>query len=306
MSLDSRHLPVFLALMRQKSIGRTAATLGMTQPAASRILQKLEAELGATLFERHPTGVVPTIYAETFLPYAEEIASNGRTALEEMAALKGYGTSTLRIGALASIASSLLPGVIDRLIGKWPNLRVQLIEGADDRLAVALANNEIDIAIAGRMSHNEVQLSAPDTLGDVLAVIARRDHPLASAGPITLAQLADCRWVLPPYATLPMQEFRRRFVAAGLQPPPATIETRSINAIRALVAGTDILSWQPRAAIAFDKQDGRIVELPAADLLWERQFFVFKRRRGFLAPAAAKFLQELRETRRPPNGGSAA
>jgi DNA-binding transcriptional LysR family regulator len=295
MPLDSRHLPVFLTVMQHRSIGRAAARLGMTQPAASRILKKLEADVGATLFERHPTGVIPTIHAETLFPYAEEIVSNSRTALEEIGTLIGQGVSIVRVGAVASIGSSLLPSAIDRLLRKWPHLRVQLSEGVEDQLSEALARGEIDIAIAGRMQHDEVPFSRPDMMSGTLAVIARRDHPLAGQSEIALSELVDQRWVLPPKSTIPVQEFCRRFRQAGLEPPELTVETRSVSAIRALVASTDILSWQPRAILPLQEESGGIVELPVPDLLWRRQFYVFKRQRGLLAPAARKLIDELRE-----------
>ncbi|WPP02929.1 LysR substrate-binding domain-containing protein [Methylocella tundrae] len=292
--MDSRHLPLFLAVMHYRSIGRAAASLDMTQPAASRILKKLESEVGAILFERHSAGVVPTIYAECLLPFAEEVISNSRTALEEVAALKGNGVSIARVGAVASIASSFLPRAVDRLLKRWPNLRIQLLEAVDDQLSDALARGDIDIAIAGRMQHNEVPFSRPSMLSDTLAVIATRHHPLSGQSEVSLPDLLRFRWVLPPRTTLPMQEFQRRFLVAGLSPPAATVETRSVSAIRALVASTDMLSWQPRAILSLDGASGRIVELSTPELMWKRQFYVFKRQRGLLAPAALKLIEEMR------------
>jgi DNA-binding transcriptional LysR family regulator len=281
--------------MRHRTIGRAAAALNMTQPGASRILRKLESELGAVLFERHPLGVVPTTHADILLPYAEEVIRNTRTALEEIATLKGQGVSVARVGAVASIASSVLPQAIDRAIQKWPHLRIQLLEGVEDQLSEALAKGDIDVVIAGRMQHNEVPFSRPEMMSDTLAVIGNRDHPLAARDVVSLVDLRGQRWVLPPKSTLPMIEFERRFHEAGLEPPAATVETRSVSAIRALVGSTEILSWQPRALLRYDNASGPIVELPAPELLWQRQFFVFRRQRGVLSPAAMKLVEELRE-----------
>jgi DNA-binding transcriptional LysR family regulator len=296
MPLDSRHLPVFLAVMQLRSIGRAAAKLGMTQPAASRILKKLEDEVGTNLFERHPSGVIPTIHAETLFPYAEEIVSNSRTAVEEIGTLIGQGVSIVRVGAVASIANSLMPSAIDRLLRKWKYLRIQLMEGVEDQLSEALASGEIDIAIAGQMQqHEEVLFSRPDMLSGTLAVIARHTHPLVGVSDIPLSELVHQHWVLPPKSTMAVQEFCRRFRQAGLEPPNITVETRSVSAIRATVASMDILSWQPRAILSLHEYSGGIVELPVSALLWRRLFYVYKRQRGLLAPAARKLVEELRE-----------
>lgn len=292
--MNAKQLPVFLAVMRHRSIGRAAASVGITQAAASRIIQRLEVEVGAELFERYSSGVVPTVFAQTLLPFAEEILSNSRTALEEIAALRGSGVSIARVGAVASIASSVLPGAIDQLLKHWPNLSVQLLEAVDDQLSSALANGEIDIAIAGRMDHSEVPFSRRDSFSDTLVVIARRGHTLTRRRSVDLEELTGFRWVLPPQAVLPMQEFVRRFQSHDLEPPKATVETRSVSAIRALVASTDMLSWQPRAIHALGGKDDPIEEIHCDALTWTRVFHVFKRKRGLLAPAAVKLINEMR------------
>lgn len=294
MPMDSRHLPTFLAVMRHRSIGRAAASIGITQSAASRILKRLEDEVGATLFERYSSGVVPTAYAVALMPFAEEIMNDSQAALEEIAALRGNGTSVARVGAVAAIASSSLPVAIDRLLKRWPNLRVQLLEGVDDLLSEALASGEIDIAIAGRMDHISVPFSRPNSLSDTLVVIARVGHPLADLAEVSLNDLTQYRWVLPPSSTPPGMEFARRFRESDIEPPIATVETRSISAIRSLVAATDMLAWQPRHAHFFEDRPMGITELNCAALRWTREFYIFKRQRGLLAPAAIKLIDEMR------------
>lgn len=294
MPLDAQHISVFLAIHSNGSIGRAAAALGTTQPTISRTLQKLEAQLKSKLFERHPGGVVLTQPGEAFLPYAEEIQANAQGAIEELRAFSGHGVTTVRVGAIASIASSLLPAAIEKLLDKAPGIRVQLEQGVEDFLSDALARGRIDIAIGGRMEHNEVPFAKPDALSATLVVIARQQNSLAKKKVVSLAELAKERWVLPPKSTLPMVEFEARFKAAGLERPPAVVETRSISSTRGLVALSDFLSWQPRALLSVDDPGATIVEINAPDLVWRRQFYVFKRRRGILAPAAVRLVEELR------------
>ncbi|VFU16584.1 protein of unknown function (plasmid) [Methylocella tundrae] len=49
-----------------------------------------------------------------------------------------------------------------------------------------------------------------------------------------------------------------------------------------------------RHIIAGRRASGRIVELSTPELMWKRQFYVFKRQRGLLAPAALKLIEEMR------------
>lgn len=71
--MDLDRLAQFSAVARRGSIGQAAIELGLTQPALTRSLQRLEAEVGGRLFDRSPRGVVLTGYGETLLPYAQSL-----------------------------------------------------------------------------------------------------------------------------------------------------------------------------------------------------------------------------------------
>ena len=303
-NFDPQQLAIFLAVHQHRSIGKAAQALGVTQPWVSRMLRRLEDQVGAALFERHSTGVIATLAADTLRPFAEQITSDARTAFEEIAALTGKGTATVRVGAVAGISNSLLPLAIDRLLRNWPALRFQLIEAGEDQLGEALARGQIDLAICGPLQHHEVPFASPELMSDAVVVVANRDHELANRPFVPLAELRNYRWVLPPPGTVPRQEFEQRFRRAGLEPPLVTVETRSVSSIRALVALTDMISWQARAVLTIDRGEGRIVEVTAPDLAWDRQFFVFKRAKGILAPAATKLVDELRALCRAARGAS--
>ncbi|MBR0754341.1 LysR family transcriptional regulator [Bradyrhizobium jicamae] len=294
MTLEVQQLAAFLAISKHGSIGRAAVAMDLTQPAVTRALKRLEHRLGTVLFERHPSGVIPTPAADSLLPYAEEIVSNAKAALEQVASLRGHSSSIVRIGAVASMSNSIVPEVINRLLVKWPSLRVQLLDAVEDQLSEALARREIDVAIAGFLQESEVPFLRRDGLTDSLVAFAHPEHALAKKGRLTLHDIATARWVLPPRSILPMQEFVRRFRDAGLVPPEATVETRSNGAIRALVGTGQFISWQPRVTLQAESRS-RIVELDVPDLLWHREFYVYRRKRGILAPAAVRFLHELQE-----------
>ena len=294
MGLDSREIDVFLAIRRHRSLGRAAAALGLTQPGVSRILRRLEDQVGAQLFERHPSGVLPTQAGDALLPYAEELASNARSALEEIASLRGQGASTVRVGAVASVVSTVLPRVVGRLLNTGPPVRVQLVEGIEDQLSEALAGGAIDLAVAGRMEHSVIPLSKADRFSTTVVAVAGRGHELSGAAHVPLLELARRRGVLPPAGTPWREEFGGLFRRVGVEPPAAVVETRSITAIRALVGLTDLLSWQPRSLICGDASPDPLVEVDAPDLVWRRQFFVFKRRRGVLGQGALRLVKELR------------
>lgn len=298
MAIDPRTLLVFQAIARCGSLSEAASTLNMTQPAVTKALKRLEAQIGVKLFERHARGVSLTPAGSVVLPYAELLGSELRALDERFMASRGMGRTTLRLGVLGAIAASILPAAISRLLALAPEISVKVVEGIDDVLLAALLANEIDLAITGRGEMSgDVRIAHEDEFGDVLSIVASRNHPLASRATVELADTLDYPWVLPPSHVAPVVELRRRFLEAGLPPPEAKIETRSTSVIHALVACTDFLSWQPSALVSGAIGDKHIMRLPIESVNLRRQFFVL-RRKGVLAPAARIFLESLVSLRR--------
>ncbi len=297
MAIDPRLLGVFRAVASEGSLSRASRLLNMSQPAVTKALKRLEQQAAVKLCERHATGVSLTAAGHIMLPYAELVASEIQGLEERINAYGGQGRSTLRIGAVASVAASILPDALTRLLAAEPGFGVEVIEGIDDSLMTALREKEIDLAIAGHSDDSaDIQQALRGGFEDELVVIASRQHPLVAQDNLRLEDLMPFPWVLPPSTVAPMVEFLRRFAAAGLRPPQAQIETRSVSTIRAIVASSNFLSWQPRALFMHAADEPRIVALPVEAVRFERRFHVLRRSKGVLAPAAQMFITVLRQS----------
>ena len=104
MALDPRQLRAFLTIVRSGSLGLAAETLHVTQPALSRIIRRLETQLGVQLFERRSTGMELTSFGQALLPHATVLSEEAALAIEQINSLRGLGHGTLRIGAIGSVA----------------------------------------------------------------------------------------------------------------------------------------------------------------------------------------------------------
>ena len=109
--VDSRRLSYFFTVYQLGSIGHAAETLPLTQPALSKSIRQLEQELGCELFERTPSGVVPTVFGEALAHYARTIAAEIDNAKAKIAELRGGDTGEVRIGVGPSIAVNMMPMV---------------------------------------------------------------------------------------------------------------------------------------------------------------------------------------------------
>lgn len=89
-----------------------------------------------------------TDIGRALLPRATLLQHESALAKEEIDAMRGLAKSTVRVGAVGSIAASLLLRAIGAVPHRWPRLRVEVLEGFWDRLSSALVQHEIDLALA--------------------------------------------------------------------------------------------------------------------------------------------------------------
>ena len=296
MAFKGDHLAAFLAIVQGGSLGRAAETLHVTQPALSRTVRRLETEIRSPLFERHSKGMQLTPIGEALLPHATLLQREAEIAREEIDALRGLAKGTIRVGAVASIASVVLPMAIDQVLQKWPNLRAQIIEGVWDRLADALIKREIDLALSIAADDTDEICAIGDCQWqDSSYVVAALDHPLRAKRKLSLADTLDERWAIPPKGTAPYEHMRQQFASHGLGVPNVVVETRSITVLKCLVARSEFLSWMATPMYDAERQAGVIDTLEIPGVEGTRTLTAFRRRQGILPGAAVKLLDELRQ-----------
>lgn len=291
-------MKAFLAIVDTGSLGLAAAALRVTQPALSRIIKRLEMQLGVQLFERRTTGMELTSFGQALLPHATVLSAESSRAIEQINALRGLGLGTIRVGAVGSAAIMVLPPVLERILTRWPNLQVQITEAVEDVLAIALTNNAIDVVISGPLpeSHDIMQV-AEHSFTDRYSVICSATHPLLARRNLSMSDLTEHRWVMPPQEAEPRKQFESLAARLGVAPPRVAVETRYPAVIKAMVGRTDFLGWLPEPLFSTEESAGMIRTLAVRGMNMQRRFFVFRRRRSSVPPPVAKFLEALRTSR---------
>ena len=140
-------LRYLVAVAQEKSFGRAAARCFVSQPALSVAIQKLEEELGTSLFERGKSEVTAT-------PVGERVVEQAQRVLEEAARIKEIAQAgrnqlvgSLRLGVIYTVAPYLLPDLIPALLNRAPQMPLELEEDLTENLEVALKSGRIDAAI---------------------------------------------------------------------------------------------------------------------------------------------------------------
>jgi len=197
--VELRHLRYFPALADEGNFTRAAGKLGIGQPPLSQQIRDLETEIGVQLFHRVPHGAELTAAGQAFLPEAQAaIDAAERAKLSAQRANRGE-TGRLSLGFTASSAFNVhVSGTIRRYRGRWPEVRLSLIEMNSKGLMERLMRGEIDAAFIrpGLENPREVRLRMLATERMVIALPT--GHRLATEARLQLSALAEEHFILFP------------------------------------------------------------------------------------------------------------
>jgi DNA-binding transcriptional LysR family regulator len=129
---------------------------------------------------------------------------------------------------------------------------------------------------------------------DRYSVLSSVSHPLQGRGELAIEDVAAQPWVMPPAGAVPRRQFNELTSRLGIAPPHVAVETRSPAFIKAMVAKSFCLGWLPEPLFAAEQAAGLLRALPVPQLAMQRRFFVFRRRRNYMPPPVARFLEALR------------
>jgi DNA-binding transcriptional LysR family regulator len=181
-------MQAFVATARRRSFSRAATELGISQPALSKAVSDLEADVGYALFDRTTRRVSLTSAGRQFLPSAERVINAYGSAREDLESLaKGRG-GRVAIACLPSVAFGFMPRVLAAFAADYPDIIVDLVEQRADQVADSVRSGEVDIGIANMMGEPH-KLETTPLLGDRFALICPVAHPLAAKKAIRWREL---------------------------------------------------------------------------------------------------------------------
>lgn len=133
-------------------------------------------------------------------------------------------------------------------------------------------------------------------------VLARRDHPLATAAAPDLADLMESAWVLPRQGTPTREALGACLAQHGLPEPQVAVESSDISLIRGLLLETDMLSAASRQLFPHELRAGILVELPVVLAGTERSMGILRRTQEHSSPGAQLLIEAIRRVCRDESG----
>ena len=182
-------LRTFLTVAETSSFTKAGDILHMTQPAVSRAISSLEADLGVTLLIRdRKNGILLTDVGRRMLIHIRDIMIGIEKLEQEAAAEKGLEIGTIRIGSFPTASAFFLPKIISRIEHRFPQLEIELYEGTINEVKKWLASREIDIGIITEPSD---EFEVIPLHSDKMVALLREDHPLCRKPIICIQDLND-------------------------------------------------------------------------------------------------------------------
>ncbi len=213
--MDIANLRAFAAAARSGSFSAAAEQLHITQPAVSKRIAVLEAELQASLFDRLSRRIELTEAGRALLARVPDVEQSLRHAEQAVRDLHGEITGPLRIATSHHIGLHRLPPVLSAFQRRYPAVQLAIefldSEQAYERLRVG----DIELAVVTLAPGDVSRLHSETIWEDRLAIMIAPDHPLAGRRRLGIAELAEHPAVLPGLDTFTGQIVHQHFERAG-------------------------------------------------------------------------------------------
>lgn len=213
-------LHAFVLLAEELHFGRAAARLGIAQPPLSQQIRRLEDKVGHALFSREPGRVALTSAGWELLPTARRVLTDLADGLAAARAVGSGQTGHLRIGFAASLALTVLPGLLRTFRERFPDVHLDIHEMTTAPQISALRDKTIDIGLLREPPADEAELDFETVLTEPFVAVLPSTHPLATQRTVPLAQLANSPFVLLPRTVGPQlhDQITGLCTAAGFTP----------------------------------------------------------------------------------------
>src|SRR5918999_4990034 len=198
---DLRRLRAFHAVAEHGSFSAAGLELGYAQSVVSHHVAALERELGLTLFNRGKRPVSVTDAGARLLHHAEIVLGQVTAAEDDLRAIAGLQSGSLKVGAFLSACNTFLPAAVARFERAHPEVELEFEQLEEPAALRKLRSGDLDVAVVWRIPDAPGRHEGFDELylaDDPYWVVLPAGHRLARRREVPLAELAHERFSAPP------------------------------------------------------------------------------------------------------------
>lgn len=259
MQLESRQIRHLAAIGQHGTFVSAAKALGLSQPALSLSIQRLEDILKVPLVERGRNGATLTEPGRILAQRSEEVDALIAAVVQDIELASQGIKGKLRIGGTPLATSNIIPDTISRILAQTKDVEFEIVEATDEDLIDLLDRGALDTCVCASGQIAEGGAYAFTPLFEAKTVLAMRpDNPLAAHARLSLDTLQDEVWALPPSGGTFRKQIEALYVTSGWPMPKRLIETSTIATLLKIVRMTDAISLLSRQLIRDELELGML------------------------------------------------
>lgn len=265
---EIRELRHLLSIDEFRHFGRAAKAVGLSQPALTKSLQRMEQALGAKLFERSSTRVMPTAIGIEVLARSRQLVDDADELKRTVDSLTEAANGSVTVGVGPAMAESYVAEAIAEVLRKRPQSQIAVRVDHWQQLSNWLLAGEIDFYVADiGEAKIDRRLEYAELPPQRIVWFCRRSHPLAQRGKKGVGRRDLLSY---PIATPKMPAWAVEWFAtalgdqgmAGLPRPFPAVECESYSMLKRLVLNSDCISAALERTLSQELADRAVSILP--------------------------------------------
>ncbi|CAH1658794.1 LysR substrate-binding domain-containing protein [Chelatococcus asaccharovorans] len=298
--LNVRQLEAFRAVMLTGSMTGGGRLLSISQPAVTRLIRDLEAELKLTLFLREGTQIIPTREGKELYREVERHFVSTERIREAADAIREFNGGQLRIASILALSTACIPKTVERFLRDYPGMALSIHSGQSLDIIDLVVNGSVDIGFVA-IPPGRNDLIHEDVPASEAVCLVPRQHPLAAKHVIGPADLDGQDFIALGQSSLMRLELNALLQLANSH-PRVRVESLFSSTVASYVnSGLGLGIVDPLAAALADKS--RVIVRRFAPTIQYSLSIVYPRRtekslalRDFVAVFLRAFEEEIADT----------
>lgn len=187
--MEMHEIRYFLAACQTLNFHRAAELVHVTQPALTRAIQKLEAELGGHLFHREKGHVQLTDFGRLMRTHLDDVLQRSEHAKRTARSFLSLETASLTLGVMCTIGPLRFVSFLNAFRDRYPGIEVTVIEGAADDLTKLLLNGKLDIALLAQPEPFDHRLKVDPVYTERFGLAFSAGHPFETRNTLQMSDV---------------------------------------------------------------------------------------------------------------------
>ncbi len=233
--MDTDYLRTFIEIVKRGSFSEAASALGITQPAVSLQVRRLEGDLKVRLLERGGGKLRLTSAGERFLRHCRDVVAREQKLVDGLSELSDEVRGSLSISASTVPGEFLVPALLGEFVALNPAVDATVTIGDTDAVIDRTINGECDIGFTGARARRG-RLHHFPFVRDRVILIASMSHPFSQRSTVSIGELGGQPLVTREHGSGTMTNVRRQLQDAGMK-PNVWSSTTVLGSTEAVISG---------------------------------------------------------------------